>query len=94
MLGKTDDKRRRGQQRMRLLDLQLTGHEFELTSGESGGQGSLVCCSPWGLKELDRTEQLSNSKTGCRIKLLPLSEQSRCFDLFDLHVQHSQEFYM
>ena len=40
---------------------QLDGHEFEQTPGESEGQGSLVCCSPWGLKELDTTEQL-NSK--------------------------------
>ena len=63
MLGKTDDKRRRGQQRMRWLEHQLNGQEFDLTSGESGGQGSLACCSPWGLKELDMTEQLSsNSK--------------------------------
>ena len=56
MLGKTDDKRRRGRQRMRSLDHQLSGHEFELTSGESGGQGSLVCCSPWGLKGSEMTE--------------------------------------
>ena len=27
---------------------QLTGHEFEKTLGHSEGQGSLVCCSPWG----------------------------------------------
>ena len=26
----------------------LTGHEFEQTLGDSGGQASLVCCSPWG----------------------------------------------
>ena len=25
----------------------LSGHEFEQTSGDSEGQGSLVCCSPW-----------------------------------------------
>ena len=23
-------------------------HEFEQTLGDSEGQGSLVCCSPWG----------------------------------------------
>ena len=23
------------------------GHEFEQTSGDGEGQGSLVCCSPW-----------------------------------------------
>ena len=26
----------------------LNGHEFEQTLGDSEGQGSLVCCSPWG----------------------------------------------
>ena len=26
----------------------LDGHEFEQTLGHSEGQGSLVCCSPWG----------------------------------------------
>ena len=31
------------------------GHEFEQTPGDSGGQGSLACCSPWGRKELDMT---------------------------------------
>ena len=31
----------------------LDGHEFEQAMGDSDGQGSLVCCSPWGLKELD-----------------------------------------
>ena len=31
---------------------QLNGHEFEQTPGESEGQGSLVCCSPWGLRRV------------------------------------------
>ena len=40
------------------LEDQLNGHEFEQTLGDSGRQGSLVCCSPWGHKELDlATEQ-------------------------------------
>ena len=30
------------------------GHEFER---DSEGQGSLVCCNPWVLKESDRTER-------------------------------------
>ena len=34
----------------------LNGHEFEQTVGDSAGQGSLVCCSPWGHKEWDTTE--------------------------------------
>ena len=31
---------------------QLNGHEFEPTPGDSKGQGSLMCCSTWGHKEL------------------------------------------
>ena len=37
---------------------QLNGHEFEQALGVGDGQGSLVCCSPWGRKELDTTERL------------------------------------
>ena len=33
----------------------LNGHEFEQTLGDSKGQGSLVCCSSGGYKELDMT---------------------------------------
>ena len=31
----------------------LSGHEFEQTPRDGEGQGSLLCCSPWGCKELD-----------------------------------------
>ena len=55
MLGKTESRGRRGWQRMRWLN----GHEFEETLGVGDGQGGLVCCSPWGHKELDTTEQLN-----------------------------------
>ena len=41
---------------------QPDGHEFEQASGVGDGQGSLACCSPWGCKELDTTEQLNNNK--------------------------------
>ena len=34
----------------------LNGHEFEQTLGDSEGQGSLSCCSPWGRKESDMIE--------------------------------------
>ena len=34
---------------------QLNGHELEKTPGDSGGQGSLACCSPWDGKEWDKT---------------------------------------
>ena len=43
---------------------QLNGHEFEQTPGDSERQGSLACCSPWGHKESDTTDQLnSNNNT-------------------------------
>ena len=32
--------------------------EFEQTLGDGEGQRSLACCSPWGRKESDTTEQL------------------------------------
>ena len=38
---------------------QLNGHAFEQGSGVGDGQGGLSCCSPWGHKELDMTEQLN-----------------------------------
>ena len=37
----------------------LDGHEFEQAPGIGDGQGSLACCSPWGRKESDMTEQLN-----------------------------------
>ena len=40
---------------------QLNGHEFEQTLGDSKEQGSLVCCNPWGHKELDMTQRLNNN---------------------------------
>ena len=39
---------------------QLNGHEFEQALGVGDAQGrSLSCCSPWGCKESDMTEQLN-----------------------------------
>ena len=39
---------------------QPDGQEFEQTLGDSEGQGSLACGSPWVQKELDVTERLNN----------------------------------
>ena len=48
MLGKTESRRRRGQQRMRWLDgITDSVDEFAQTPGDSEGQGR-SCCSPWG----------------------------------------------
>ena len=59
MLGKIEGRRRRGQQYEMVGWHQLNGHEFEQASGVGDGQGSLACCSPWGCKELDMTEQFN-----------------------------------
>ena len=39
----------------------LNGHEFDQVLGDGEAQGSLVCCTPWGHKESDTTEQLNNN---------------------------------
>ena len=39
----------------------LNGHEFEQAPGDGEGQGSLACCSPWGRRESDMTEQQQQS---------------------------------
>ena len=75
MLGKIEGRRRRGQQRMGWLDGitdLMDGLLPEQTLGDGEGQGSLKCCSLWGHKELDRTEQLNdNNHQNC--KALPRS---------------------
>ena len=63
MLGKIEGRRRRGRQRMRCLDgitNLLNGHEFEQTPADGEGQGSLVCCSPWGPNDWETDNNSSN----------------------------------
>ena len=55
----------------------LNGHEFEQALGVGDGQGRLACCSPWGHKESDTTEQfkwteLTNIKITYKIIFTPL----------------------
>ena len=33
-------------------------NSMDMSPGDSDGQGGLACCSSWGHKELDTTEQL------------------------------------
>ena len=42
-----------------ITEFGLLKHEFEQAPGAGDGQGSLACCSPWGLKESDTTERLN-----------------------------------
>ena len=57
ILGEIKVRRRRGQQRMRLLEASPTGRTWIWAiSGSCDGQGSLSCCSPGGRKELNTTE--------------------------------------
>ena len=62
MLGRTGGRRRGGWQRMRWLDgiTYDNGHELGQTLGDGEGQRGLVCCSPWGRKELDVSGWLNN----------------------------------
>ena len=43
------------------------GHELVQISGGGEGQGSLVCCNPWGRKELDTTEPLNNNNNSGKV---------------------------
>ena len=72
MLGKTEGGRRRGRQRMRWLDGITDSMDMSLSKapGDGEGQGILVCCSPWGLKESDMTEQLDKNRR------LPVRQES------------------
>ena len=56
---------------MRWLDgiNDFNGHEFEQVPGDGEGQGSLVCCSPWGHKESDMTGQLNNNNNSGGLEL-------------------------
>ena len=71
MLGKDWKQEERGMTDDQMVGWhhQLNGHEFEQAPGDGEGEGSLACCSPWGLKELDMTECLkrNNSFIDCII---------------------------
>ena len=67
MLGKTEGRRIRGQQRMRSLDGITDSMDMSLSKFQEIAKDSETwhaACSPWGHEELDMTEQL-NSNNNC-----------------------------
>ena len=69
MLGKIEGRRRRGHQRMRWLD-GIT-HAMDMNLGklqERMRKRGLACCSPWGHKESDKTEQQQQYNQGNKIQ--------------------------
>ena len=89
MLGKIEDRRRRGWHRMRWLDSITDSMDMSLGKllEMVREQGSLVCCSPRGCKELNMTEQLNNNNSleewACAVtgnfRLHFLLKQCSCF---------------
>ena len=63
MLGKIEGGEEKGTTEDEMVERhhQLDGHGFGWTPGVGDGQGGLECCSPWGRKESDMTEQLNNN---------------------------------
>ena len=61
MLGGIDAQEEKGMTEDEIVGWhhQLIAHESEKALGIGNGQGSLVCCSPWGCKESDTTEPLN-----------------------------------
>ena len=62
----------------------LNGHGFEQIPGDSEGQGSLECCSLWGLKESDTTYQQNN-----RAMIDKTERLITCLDVFKFSLKLS-----
>ena len=61
MLGKIEDRRRKGQQRMRWLDDITDSIYMNLSKLQElvMDKGGLTCCRPWGCEESDTTDRLN-----------------------------------
>ena len=58
--GTTEDKMLGGHQ-------WLDGHQFEQTLGDSEGQGSLVCCSPWDCQRVGHDSDWTTTVKKCGV---------------------------
>ena len=86
---------------------QLDGHEFKQALGVGDGQGSLLCCSPWGPKECDMTERLNSTEKPFGIlklkficldflycpvvKNLPTQHRGHSFHAWPSKIPHAEE---
>ena len=68
MLGKIEGRKEKGTTEDETVGWhhQFNGQELGQTPGDGEGQEGLVCCSPWGCKELDMTLQLNNNNRVCK----------------------------
>ena len=88
LTGKDPDARKdRGQEEKWVTEDEVVGWhhrlnrlEFEQTPGESEEQASMVCCDPWGCKELDMTKWLNknNKKSQIQISILICENLGKC----------------
>ena len=76
MLGKTEGKKEKGtiEDEMVGWNHRHDGPEFEQALGVGDGQGGLACCSPWGWRESDTTEQLNNNLARKKARVMLWSE--------------------
>ena len=72
---------------------QLNGNEFEQTLGDSEGQGSLACCSPWGHKESDTIEGLNN-KYSCHQDTKPPMHDPSVLPPFSMLLDFVYNFFL
>ena len=63
----------------------LNAHGFGWNPGVEDGQGALACCSPWGHKELDMTEQLNWTECSLKKTWYSMEGHSWFFDFLSSH---------
>ena len=97
LIGKDSDASRDwGQEEKRTTEDKMAGwhhrlnrSEFEWTQGVGDGQGGLACCSSWGRKESDTTEQLNWTELGST----PIYEKNEIVNsLPDVDIYHNQNY--